>query len=166
VTELTDFQFVMSCLDGVVTGKIARVTRHTASNQAKTIEEWYFSSERAWYLSDGGYSRIGCTDDGHLFLASVSRDEVKVRWTKTSLVQDIERQIILWLNDMKHLCRTCGARTDSSGKALENSAELIELLERAADKLQDYRAELDSEYGDSDDNDALAMEIRRKLKGE
>lgn len=95
---VTDFQLAMARLDETLTGKSEQRTEHTASNQAETVEAWYFGLERAWYLSDGGYSRVCCEENGRLFLASVSRDEVKARWTDAVFQrQEVERQIITWL---------------------------------------------------------------------
>jgi hypothetical protein len=95
---ITDFQLAMARLDEALTGKTEHFTEHTASTQAGTPEQWYLDSERAWYLSDGGYSRVCCEDNGRLFLASVSRDEVKARWTDAVFQrQEVERQLITWL---------------------------------------------------------------------
>ena len=76
-------------LDMALTGKERRHCEHTMRNSSiKDENGWLFGSKRAYYLSDGGYSRV-CADiqdraDGGyrpaLFLANVSRDEVFERW--------------------------------------------------------------------------------------
>jgi hypothetical protein len=100
--DLTDFQLAMSRLDESVTGKSKRTTEHTARNQPKTVEAWYLSSERAWYLSDGGYSRISCEDNGRLFLTSNSLDGAKERWTDSVFWRRrVELQILAWLSKIK-----------------------------------------------------------------
>jgi len=50
-----------------------------------------------YYLSDGGYSRIGISpEDGHLFLSGVSRDLIKNLWntTKIMLLRTDAEQVI------------------------------------------------------------------------
>lgn len=77
---MTQLQQVMAQLDKALTGK-DDAARHGFSN----VTRWSMDAEGAWYLSDGGYSRILCDFEGgcHLFLASVSRPQVFERWAST-----------------------------------------------------------------------------------
>jgi hypothetical protein len=54
----------------------------------------------------------------------------------------------------------------STGVRLPNRGELIALLERAADQLQEYATDIGAEFNEHRTYDSLAMEILRKLNGE
>ncbi len=81
---MTEFSRKLTALDAFLTGKTGRDVEHTARNSSiKTPDDLLFGhGDRAYYLSDGGYSRIMATmdDTGTIFLTSNSRDEVKDRW--------------------------------------------------------------------------------------
>ncbi len=84
-------------LDAALTGKYAQDVAHTWRDNAPLHEpvNWYLHHD-AYYLSDGGYSRLLWNPHhSSLFLTSNSRPEVKRRWADCKeLVTDVEAEII------------------------------------------------------------------------
>lgn len=65
-------------LDCALTGKTYYEAAHTAKNQRGR-----FPLDDVYYLSDGGYSRVGFNrETGKLFLTYNSRDEVREVWPR------------------------------------------------------------------------------------
>lgn len=93
--DFTDFQWRMFDLDAALTGKDARhVAQTTRQKRWTTVLEWLDHYD-IWYLSDGGYSRIGFSwESRDLFLCSESRAEVKAAWERCAkLMADAEAEI-------------------------------------------------------------------------
>jgi hypothetical protein len=82
---LPTFQWHMLHLDRALTGKEWTQALHTARQKRwNTALDW-LSNYDIWYLSDGGYSRIGFDwESRRLFLCSESREEVKAEWPHCS----------------------------------------------------------------------------------
>lgn len=97
---MTEFQKAMAVLDMSLTGKVWTTIVQTARNANIDPERLLFGPEHAYYLSDGGYSRImaRCDDTGRIMLSSNSRNEVKARWDDSAdLVADVQRHLIDYL---------------------------------------------------------------------
>lgn len=100
---MTELQQLMAALDLALTGKDS-----SARHGFKNAEAWLTDSERAWYLSDGGYSRVMVSDDirdPHLFLSSVSRREVFERWDaalpqRRAVESLIRRELAQYIQDV------------------------------------------------------------------
>ena len=95
--KLNRFQKRIAALDAALTGKDWETVSRAAESQSycTTTPEDFLCMDDAYYLSDYGYSRICCDDDGRLFLSSVSRKEVKAAWDRCKeLIADIERETI------------------------------------------------------------------------
>ena len=86
---MTGFQEKLAYLDAALTRKPLKDVVHTARTQGFTPER--FLNREQYHLSDGGYSRIGCDDDGRLFLDSVSLAGPKAGWRYCKeLIQDVQ----------------------------------------------------------------------------
>ncbi len=60
--------------------------------------DWFQSC--GYHLSDGGYSRLHCREDGTLFLSSNSREQVKEQWKNCKeLIADVEHCIQLVIGE-------------------------------------------------------------------
>lgn len=79
-------------LDAALTGKKWAEVLHTAITRKITPEKLFSD---AYYLSDGGYSRIGLNIDTlRLFICDESLDKPKENWANCKeLISDIERVI-------------------------------------------------------------------------
>ena len=75
-------------LDALLTGKDPRSGR---GDPDKLIDTAKFINGEAYYLSDGGYSRLHCNYRGELFLGSESRDQVKVKWDNHAVQTTVYR---------------------------------------------------------------------------
>lgn len=79
--DASDLRDLLIQLDMALTGKPRHAAEHTARGQ--TLDPL---SDRIYYLSDGGYSRIGLNDSEwphcQLFVASESLERVKVAWSR------------------------------------------------------------------------------------
>jgi hypothetical protein len=81
--ERTELQFLLAKLDHALTGKRWKDCFHTARNQHVDFDSLTSGGDCAYYLSDGGYSRlVVSSQDYRLFLTSNSRKQVKDRWDK------------------------------------------------------------------------------------
>jgi hypothetical protein len=91
---MTDFQRKLACLDAVLTGKYSADVVHTAKFNAATPEMFAFG-DSLYYLSDGGYSRIGYNNSAKkLFLTSESLERPKASWALCEcLIASIEADI-------------------------------------------------------------------------
>ena len=92
--NLNDWQWKMLNLDCALTGKPAQHVANQIHNQAGNTspDEWLEKGGGEWYLSDGGYSRLGFNENtGHLFVTDNSLPGVKESWGRCSeLVADVE----------------------------------------------------------------------------
>ena len=92
--NLNDWQWKMLNLDCALTGKPAKAVADQIRNQAGNLspEDWLESGAGEWYLSDGGYSRLGFNETtGHLFVTDNSLPRVKEAWGRCSeLIADVE----------------------------------------------------------------------------
>jgi hypothetical protein len=77
--SLNSFQWAMFNLDTALTGHLEKDVLHMVLDQPATPEAWFDRGD-VWYLSDGGYSRVGFNLGHGLYLTSSSRDEVKQAW--------------------------------------------------------------------------------------
>lgn len=89
----------MARLDAALTLASWKDVAHTARDNDADVERFvYGCGDRAYYLSDGGYSRICCNLDGKLFLTSNSRNEVKDRWSLcTGEIAKVEEMIRVYM---------------------------------------------------------------------
>ena len=99
--ELTTLLRKMALLDQELTGK----NWHMVTQQAWHYKDKFKDPEYVWsfangfgdvyYLSDGGYSRVGVSDDTYeLFLTYNSLDKPRENWDKTeSLRREIEADL-------------------------------------------------------------------------
>lgn len=71
-----------------------------------------------------------------------------------------------WERDENGNCIRCGCTAPVHMGYCGEIDELRELLRRAADALQDYASEEWANNSNAHLNDPLAMEIKRKLKGD
>ena len=101
-SELNPLLKKFASLDQLLTKQSWRDVTHQAWGYRDlfTNEDGLFNvlyGGHIYYLSDGGYSRIGISDDtGKLFLTYNSTDRVKERWNNPEvqqLVSDIENDI-------------------------------------------------------------------------
>jgi len=93
---VTNFQEAVIALDAALTGS----SHETAALQLRCLGHQIvreftprqFRRGDAYYMSDGGYSRLICDpDDGSVFLSFVSLDRVKAKWDECSeLVKAVE----------------------------------------------------------------------------
>lgn len=103
-----DFKYKICMLDAALTRKDWRTVQHTFSNSSIKIPlHFIIGTKRAYYLSDGGYSRICCTENGEFFLANVSIDPARANWVNCKeLIADIEalikEAIQEWIEDGGH----------------------------------------------------------------
>jgi hypothetical protein len=94
MTGLTVLQYRLAMLDAFLTRQEWRAVVQTAKNQSGRVED---INSRTYYLSDGGYSRIGIglpQEDNSIpvFLDSVSREEVRLGWVMArELVEDVRQ---------------------------------------------------------------------------
>ena len=96
---------LMEQLNSILTeNSIERV--RSVSRFDKTIEQYLFDPESAYYLADSGYSRLcwAITDDGQgkLVLADVSLEGPKSRWNDPEVVDlrnQTESVIRSWIED-------------------------------------------------------------------
>lgn len=91
-------------LDMILTAQGRPTAEHT-SKQFKSIERLVFDSDNVYYLSDGGYSRVGFSerDNFRVFLTTNSTEKVKTRWNSgnnniESLKEQIQQIIQAWYN--------------------------------------------------------------------
>jgi hypothetical protein len=84
-------------LDHLLTGNPLAQSRQMARQQQRLLDPLELLTDNdAYYLSDGGYSRVLVNADSRLALSGVSRTAVKQRWNDAA-VQHIVRQIDLIL---------------------------------------------------------------------
>ena len=78
---MTPFREKLCALDAFLTGRLATEVAHNARNQKGDLFDMV---SRTYYLSDGGYSRVGLVlnDDDTVtaFLDSLSTDRAKAAW--------------------------------------------------------------------------------------
>jgi len=100
--NLSDLLKKMAKLDQALTGKDWRtVTQQAYSYKDKFSDPEYMFGFAyggdVYYLSDGGYSRVGVSDEsGKLFPTSNSLDKVKNNWNAPaaqSIIKDVEQDI-------------------------------------------------------------------------
>ena len=91
-TNQTQYRELITTLDCALTGKSYKQCLETFQNSACRKPDRLIAGE-LYYLSDGGYSRIFFHDFTlEIYLASESRDEVKVAWERCSeLIADLNR---------------------------------------------------------------------------
>lgn len=79
----------MIALDRALTGRPEQDATQTANNQSAFFDDpAHFLESGGYYLSDGGYSRVVFDPVSFVFrLSSVSRDEVKRRWSEDPIVK-------------------------------------------------------------------------------
>lgn len=87
--RLTQFQTLMAQLDLALTGKPESRVEHTASQHFSSAQAMLDDTgDRLYYLSDGGYSRVGFnTRTGRLYLSSVSLEKPKAAWDSTAALR-------------------------------------------------------------------------------
>jgi hypothetical protein len=87
-------------LDSLLTGRPETETLVTANRQQHLLDpEAFLTMSDAYYLSDGGYSRILADDEtGRLRLSGVSRREVAEMWD-TVAVRDARARVEAILRD-------------------------------------------------------------------
>lgn len=96
---LTDFQYKLALLDAFLTGHswadVSRTARQRAASPGEFVEG---SGDTAYYLSDGGYSRVACDPFTHrLFLTSNSLEGPKEMWAKAGkLLTDVQAAVDEW----------------------------------------------------------------------
>jgi hypothetical protein len=95
---LNSFQWAMFNLDTALTGKSEKDVLHTIGDQPSNPEEWFGRGD-VWYLSDGGYSRVGFNLGHGLYLTSSSRDEVKLAWEHCKELRDEVENLLLTVYD-------------------------------------------------------------------
>ena len=80
---LTPFQKALLALDIKLTGTTPFNIRQAEHNirQGRSDVEGFVLGNQPYYLADGGYSRVWCSEsDGHIFLSGASRKEVFEAW--------------------------------------------------------------------------------------
>lgn len=82
-------------LDAMLTGRDPRSGRGD-TDKLVDAEKFIFGMD-VFYLSDGGYSRVGSNDRGVLFLTSNSRAAVKELWDTDHQIMYVRRRIELRL---------------------------------------------------------------------
>ncbi len=103
MTDPLSFADKVQMLDAFLTGKDSRTVAQTYRNAANKTPAQWADMRDAYYLSDGGYSRIVCRLDDddvpHLFLTSNSLDGPKARWRfALELVADVEAEVCEYLS--------------------------------------------------------------------
>ena len=91
------WQTAWAQLDMALTGKdLNGVSNAICNNAGKAgAYEWLTSIERAWYLSDGGYSRVCYNEEtGKLFVTYQSTDKVKAAWENCVALRQIIEEMI------------------------------------------------------------------------
>jgi hypothetical protein len=84
-------------LDGLLTGRPVEAARNAQQRSYLFADPITFVMEigqDAYYLADGGYSRLMADEEGVRGLSSVSRQEVKDRWHDPDvqkIVQDLDQ---------------------------------------------------------------------------
>lgn len=79
------FQGMMETLNASLTRHpIEEVRQNFPFN--KPLEEFVFGYGDVYYLADGGYSRVGISEEGKLFLTYNSLDVPKLYWTDNDVV--------------------------------------------------------------------------------
>lgn len=69
----------VSDLDAALTGKPADAARNAAQQRGRFGDPQALMSD-AYYLADGGFSRLVFLEEGEIRLSGVSRPEVVARW--------------------------------------------------------------------------------------
>lgn len=91
---------VVAKLDGLLTGKPAEAMRNAHQRTYLFSDPATFAAEvsqDAYYLADGGYSRLMVNDEGEVRgLSQVSRQQVKDRWHDAD-VQALVRELAILL---------------------------------------------------------------------
>ena len=91
----------MAALDTALTGNSHEKVTGQYHHYPQTVEKWVFgaSGDRAWYLSDAGYSRVDFSENsGRLFLTSNSTARVKARWDAAAPQrQHVEEMVRGWM---------------------------------------------------------------------
>ena len=78
------FRELMIELDMALTGKDRRAAEHTAKQPAADIGS-FLTTQREYYLSDGGYSRVVADFDGRIWPTSNSLARVKEEWEQPNV---------------------------------------------------------------------------------
>lgn len=94
--ELSKFAKLIISLDMSLTGKTYRdaYNTHTHTSISKPSNFFDSTGDRLYYLSDGGYSRLGFSLTKGLFLTSGSLEQVFDRWHQsTDLINELNRMI-------------------------------------------------------------------------
>jgi hypothetical protein len=99
---LTPLQRALANLDAALTQKDLRQVLKMAWDQKATAES--ISGSNAYYLSDGGYSRVAWTenddDTPRLYLTTQSTDKTRKVWAVcTDLIAEVEAEILVELMD-------------------------------------------------------------------
>ncbi len=93
-----NFRQLLVALDVALTGKpFARAVK-TQNDHSKEFNEdpetWFLFGTDVYYLSDGGYSRIGFNEEtSKLFITSNSLDKPKELWDTCGVVIALRREI-------------------------------------------------------------------------
>src|SRR6516164_7199915 len=95
--EPGSFAGKVQALDLALTGKLPHEVARSWRNSDPSHHDpasWAYASD-CYYLSDGGYSRIGYNvETGHLFLTSNSREAVRQQWRDCKeLIAGVEQAI-------------------------------------------------------------------------
>lgn len=102
---MTELQQMFADLDTYLTGKDERAVAHTARSNNVSAESLIAGpGDRAYYLSDGGYSRVYIhilSEELPLCLTSNSTDKVKARWKECrELRQAVENEVHRQLREL------------------------------------------------------------------
>jgi hypothetical protein len=89
VPEPGSFAEAVQRLDAMLTGKDAKTAAHTWRDQPHLHlpVDWLYSRE-VYYLSDGGYSRLGHNEKGDVWLTSESKDRVRSFWDQLAVLSE------------------------------------------------------------------------------
>jgi hypothetical protein len=95
IYNLNSFQYLLADLDNFLTNKTYNDVCHTSHSQKFSEERFLLGSSSIYYLSDGGYSRIGFNHDTKkLFLTSNSLNRPKKNWESAKELREaIEERI-------------------------------------------------------------------------
>lgn len=102
IEAVNPFLATLVALDSALTGKpYEECWRNRPDSGPTTVQQW-FESMDVYYLSDGGYSRLGCNwDTARLFLTSNSLDPAKAAFQQhPALVSRLEEIILDGLRKM------------------------------------------------------------------
>jgi hypothetical protein len=101
MSRQTQYRKLITTLDCALTGKTYKKCLETFQNSVCRKPDQLIDGE-LYYLSDGGYSRIFFHDFTlEIYLASESRDEVKVAWERCSeLIADLNRFLQEYYHDI------------------------------------------------------------------